>query len=153
MAATPKNWSLCDEPWQALRELLVTEELTWSKAPFHKAAVNSVPQAPGAYLVCAAALAPFNSLTPQPTNIIYVGQASTSIRERFNYHLSSSAKTKMKKARSVFGNNLVFCWTQSDRFKEIELLIYDAFGPPVNDTSPPKITAILGTPRSIKLPT
>lgn len=149
---SPSNWSLVDEPWLALRELLLSEGLTWSKAPFQKAAVNSVPTVPGIYLVCAMSLVPFVSLNPQPMNIIYVGQASNSIRERFNYHLSSNAKPKMKKARSIFGNNLVFCWTQSAKFAEIELMIYEAFGPPINDTSPPKLTAVLGPPRTIKLP-
>lgn len=139
------------EPWLALRDLLLSEGVTWSKAPFQKAAINSVPDAPGTYLVCAVSLAPFKSLNPAPMNIVYVGQASNSIRERFSYHLSSNAKPKMKKARSVYGNNLEFCWTQSNKFAEIELLIYDAFGPPINDTSPPKLTAVLGRPRPIKL--
>jgi len=152
VVVSPTNWSLSHEPWLALRELLLSEGLTWSKAPFQKAAVNSVPAVPGIYLVCAMSLAPFASLNPQPMNIIYVGQASNSIRERFNYHLSSNAKPKMKKARSIFGNSLVFCWTHSRKFAEIELLIYDAFGPPINDTSPPKITAVLGLPKPIKLP-
>lgn len=152
MVATPTNWSLSDEPWQVLRDLLKFEPLSWSYAPFHQGAANAVPEAPGIYLVCARPVASLSTSTPHLLNVLYVGQASSSIRERFNYHLSANAKTKMKKARKVFSGNLSFYWTETSRFREIEMLIYDAFGPPINDTSPPRITGFLGEARPVRLP-
>lgn len=149
MVAKPTNWSLSREPWQALRAMTLDEPLTWSSVPFQRTTARAVPDKPGVYLVCARPIALPSASTPSLLNLLYVGQASASIRDRFNYHLSPQAKPKMKKVREVFVGHLIFCWAETIRFMEIEPLIYDAFGPPVNDTSPPRVTGFLGKPRPV----
>lgn len=152
MTPPPSNWSLSQDSWLALRNLLADELLSWSRAPFQIAAAQSIPALPGIYAVCASPVVPLSPTDPLLRNLLYIGKASASIRERFVYHLGDKASPRMKAARSLFGPRLEFHWAATSRWPELEPLIYDAFGPPLNEISPPRITGRLGRPRPLLPP-
>lgn len=149
MPGKKTNWSLEAEVWLELGEKLSDISLSWSSVMFHRMAAAAVTDEPGIYLVCAGPaceLAP--SHTPPIFNILYVGKADHSIRDRFKYHLGAGAKAPMRAARKVFGERLAFYFAATDEPVEVEKLIYDAFGPVVNSVSPPRgLTGHLGPTR------
>src|SRR4051812_44804269 len=100
VSGRPVNWALENGPWDALRQFLKTEQLSWSEVPFQLLSEPVVPASPGIYLVCARPLVSLDDRALPLVNILYVGKADTSVRARFRYHLSSQAKAPMKAARS-----------------------------------------------------
>jgi hypothetical protein len=146
------NWALKSEPWTVLSSLLADPSLSWSHAPFTAGVAAGIPERPGIYALCARPVATLGEGAPQLRTLLYVGKAERSIRSRFLYHLSHSAKPKVKAARQVYGSALEFHWTVvgPERCLELEPCFYDAFGPPCNEISPPRpFRGTLGEPRRV----
>ena len=147
------NWSLERETWAALRSYCENNELSWSTVQFQRAMSASIPERPGMYLICAKPPVNFALTNPPLNTIIYVGKADTSIRKRFEHHLSQHAADRVKSARYTFVNNLSFKWTVINNPVELERLVYDSFRPPANSISPPTprlVGVVSSNPRPIR---
>lgn len=119
----------------------------WKRVRFSPTYRESVPEIPGVYAVCSEGIGQGHKLMRRLYNVLYVGRATASLRQRFLQHCKSPGP-EIKRVKLCFGSTVDFWFTEVEPEKiplaESRLII--CLGPSANKISG-AIEAKLGAPR------
>lgn len=136
------GWSLDSHDWAGATACI--QALNWHRVRLSADHRDSVPAAPGVYLMCASGF-PLIEGRVELYNAVYVGQ-SRSLRQRFLTHCTHPSP-EVRRAKECFGAGLHYWYTRLtlDRLDEVERLLISVFGPSANMVN--GVRARIGDPR------
>lgn len=134
------GWSLDDLIWRRMRNEF--EERAWRKHPLDMTYLDSIPQSPGVYAICATASNDKRCRLRDIVCPIYAGHA-TVLRRRFVDHCKGYGD--VRRAQKCFPR-LWYWYTEMPKadLRSAEQLLIDCFGPPANRIN--SIGARVGAP-------
>lgn len=124
------------------------KNLRWKRIPFRKSSRSKVPRRPGVY----AFLVKPSIASLDVAYLMYIGKATTSLRDRFGQYLTSernpyTGRPKMATLLHQYGEHLQFRFAtlrSASTVSKIEPRLIAAFKPPVNE----QVEAMIRRPTS-----
>ena len=141
------RWSfvLWPQQWEAHN---LSDLFNWEIHPFKREQIDEIPREPGIYSFV---VQPGIANYPYCSYLMYVGMTERPLRERFREYFSEKynaidGRPKIVKLLNVYQDYLHFCCltiAETERIKEIEDELLNAFIPPCNDQYPTEISRVM----------
>ena len=126
----------------------LSDLFNWEIHPFQQDQIDEIPKDPGIYSFV---VQPGIADHPYCSYLMYVGMTERPLRERFTEYFrekrdATNGRPKLLKMLNVYQDYLHFCCSaiaETERIKEIEDELLNAFIPPCNDQYPTEISRVM----------
>ena len=131
-----KGWCIDREVWRRRRATL-SVEVQWKTVLFARHHAHQVPTRPGVYVIAAPPPCVDGKPHASYTTPMYVGQASNSLRERFQSHTGPNCQPSVQDLHELYAGDRVTLYFQyavlaPELVPTAESLLIDCYGPPAN---------------------